>query len=61
MSQGYVDADGHIMEKVEEFFEYFEEPWRSCDTLTPSRVVPSGDEFRSTSRRVRASALFRLC
>ena len=56
MSRGYVDSDGHIMEKAEEFFEYFEEPWRSCDTLTPSRVVPSGDEFHTP--RIRRKGIF---
>ena len=56
MSKGYVDADGHIMEKAEELFEYFEEPWRSCDTLTPSRVLPSGDEFHTP--RIRRRGIF---
>jgi len=56
MSQGYVDADGHIMENFEELFEYFDEPWRSCDTLIPSRVLPSGDEFHTT--RIRRKGIF---
>ena len=29
MSKGYVDADGHIMEKAEKLIQYLEEPWRS--------------------------------
>lgn len=40
----YVDADGHIMEKTAEFIEYLDEPWRSADTATERRLLPTLDK-----------------
>jgi predicted TIM-barrel fold metal-dependent hydrolase len=56
MSGGYVDADGHIMEKTADFIQYFEEPWRSADTLTERRLLPTLDEFHTP--RIRKQGTF---
>ena len=47
MSKGYVDADGHIMEKAEELIKYLEEPWRSAEQVIPRRLLPTGDDFHT--------------
>jgi uncharacterized protein len=52
----YVDADGHIMEKTAEFIEYLEEPWRSADTVTERRLLPTLDEFHTP--RIRKKGTF---
>src|ERR1043166_2054033 len=43
----YVDADGHIMEKAADLIRYLEEPWRSNDTVSERRLLPSLDEFHT--------------
>jgi len=56
MSKGYVDADGHIMEKAEELIQYLEEPWRSADPVIPRRLLPTGDDFHTP--RIRRKGIF---
>jgi predicted TIM-barrel fold metal-dependent hydrolase len=56
MSRGYVDADGHIMEKAEELITYLEEPWRSLEPVIPRRLLPSGDQFHTP--RMRRKGIF---
>ena len=36
MAKGYIDADGHIMEKADELISYLEEPWRSAEPVIVS-------------------------
>ena len=56
MSKGYVDADGHIMEKAEELIGYLEEPWRSAEPVIPRRLLPTGDDFHTP--RIRRHGIF---
>ena len=56
MSNGYVDADGHVMEKAEKLIQYLEEPWRSLEPVIPRRLLPSGDEFHTP--RMRRKGIF---
>ena len=56
MSKGYVDADGHVMEKAEELIQYLEEPWRSLEPVIPRRLLPTGDEFHTP--RIRRKGIF---
>ncbi|TMA78739.1 MAG: hypothetical protein E6J74_41355 [Deltaproteobacteria bacterium] len=56
MSKGYVDADGHIMEKAEELIKYLEEPWRSAEPVIPRRLLPTGDDFHTP--RIRRKGIF---
>jgi predicted TIM-barrel fold metal-dependent hydrolase len=56
MSAGYVDADGHVMEKAEELIQYLEEPWRSLEPVIPRRLLPTGDDFHTP--RMRRKGIF---
>jgi len=56
MSKGYVDADGHIMEKAEDLIKYLEEPWRSAEPVIPRRLLPTGDDFHTP--RIRRKGIF---
>ena len=56
MSKGYVDADGHIMEKADELIQYLEEPWRSAEPVIARRLLPTGDDFHTP--RIRRKGIF---
>ena len=56
MSKGYIDADGHIMEKAEDIIRYLEEPWRSLEPVIARRLLPSGDQFHTP--RIRRQGIF---
>src|SRR4029077_20351546 len=56
MSKGYIDADGHIIEKAEELIKYLEEPWRMAEPVIPRRLLPTGDDFHTP--RIRRKGIF---
>jgi hypothetical protein len=56
----YVDADGHIMEKTADLIGYLEEPWRSADTVTERRLLPSLDEFHTPRFRKKGTFDFNV-
>ena len=56
MSKGFIDADGHIMEKAERLIQYLDEPWRSLEPVIPRRLLPSGDQFHTP--RMRRKGIF---
>ena len=56
MAKGYIDADGHIMEKADELISYLEEPWRSAEPVVPRRLLPTGDDFHTP--RIRRKGIF---
>ena len=60
MSKGYVDADGHIMEKAEELIKYLEEPWRSAEQVIPRRLLPTVMIFIRRESAAKAFLMRRL-
>ncbi len=58
MAKGYVDCDGHVMEKTDELVKFIGEPFKSTGHMNPRRVLPSLDRFHTPRLEERKPGTF---
>ena len=58
MAKGYVDCDGHVMEKTYELVKFIGEPFKSTGHMNPRRVLPSLDRFHTPRLEERKPGTF---
>ena len=58
MASGYVDCDGHVMEKLDEVAKFVGEPFKTTGQMGARRMLPSLDRFHTPRLEERKPGTF---